>query len=299
MLAMSEPEVAVVVPTQGLRATLREALASVLAQTWQNFELLVIDDSPADGRPLIADERWRELLQDARVRIVPWHRGVGCSAAKQQGLVAAQAPWVCYLDDDNTMHPDRLRRSLELARRTGAPISLCGFEVDLAGRRRSRQHRESRFTGDDRLLRTTPDTNVLFHARNVGVDWEPDLMTSDDAVFFHRVVAARAVDPVPNEPAKLVVYRVHQGDRANSDAAAIRAGQRRLLPVVRSTYSPAARRIFLRRMLVTNEKFERGNWLRFGTRAAALVCGGGHAEIRMVVNAAGFKLPVTRRWMVR
>ena len=71
------------------------------------------------------------------------------------------------------MLPGRLARSLELAQKTKAKIGLCGFDVAIAGNRRRRQIRAPVFQGDDRLLRTTPDTNVLFHARDVAVAWEP------------------------------------------------------------------------------------------------------------------------------
>ncbi len=296
---MDTPQVSVVVPTQGKRDTLRDALRSILAQTLTDFEVVLVDDAPLDQTPVAADPRWRDLRQDRRMRVIPWHRCRGCSAAKQHGLESARAPWVCYLDDDNVMLPGRLARSLELAQKTKAKIGLCGFDVAIAGNRRRRQIRASVFQGDDRLLRTTPDTNVLFHARDVAVAWEPDLTTSDDAVFFHRVVAAHQVEAVPNVAEALVVYQVHDGERANSDPRAIREGQGRLLPIVREIYSASARRLLVRRMLVTRAKFQRGRWGRFWSHAAGLVQAGGRRELRFVINAAGVKWPFTRRWMVR
>jgi len=295
---MPDPVVSVIVPTQGKRDSLRGALESIAGQTCRNHEVILVDDSRPEAGALTQDDRWRDLLQDVRVRVIPWHRCRGCSAAKQRGLEAARAPWVCYLDDDNLMKPDRLTRCLELAEHSRAKVSLCGFEIQIGARHRRRQVNRSEFRGDDRLLRATPDTNVLFHARELNVSWEPDLMTSDDAVFFHRIVATQAVEVVPNMAEPLVVYRVYQGERANSDPAAIRAGQRRLLPILRRTYSVSARKLIIRRMLVTNAKFDSGYWGRFWQRSIGLVRVGGWRELRMALNAAGFKWPVTRPWVV-
>ena len=293
------PTVTVILPTQGLRASLHEALASVLAQEGTDFEVVVVDDSATETQPLAERSTLATFWHDPRVRVLPWHRQEGCAAAKAAGLAIARGEWVCYLDDDNVMLPGRLSRAVNLARRCGASMVLCGMALEVAGRRRRRQDKVSQFTGDARLLGVLADTNQLFHARAVPVGWDVDLSTTDDAVFFQRVILATGQAVVPNVPECLVVYRVHEGPRANSARLAVYRGQRRLLQVVRGGYGRAARRQLLCRMLVSLEKFESGNWARFSRRAVQLLRLGGWRELRMVINAVGVKLPFTRRWMVR
>ncbi len=293
------PTISVILPTQGRRPSLGAALASVLAQTGPAFEVVVVDDSPIGSARLAHRAGEAELWRDERVRVVDWNRGEGCAAAKSVGLAAARGEWVCYLDDDNRMLPGRLERSLQRAQETGATMVLCGVELEVSGRRRKRQHVQTAFRGDDRLLGTLSDTNVLFHAKELVVDWDRDLSTTDDAVFFQRMILATGQAVVPNVPACLVVYRVHGGTRANSERLAVYRGQRRLQHVVREGYGQTARRVLLCRALVSLEKFESGRWGRFVRRAWTLLQLGGLRELRTVINAAGVKHAFTRRWMVR
>jgi hypothetical protein len=214
-------------------------------------------------------------------------------------LAAAVGEWVCYLDDDNVMLPGRLEASAELAQRTGAAVGLCGLEVTVAGRIRRRQITVDHFSGDARLLATVPDTNVLFHRHDVPVGWDADLRTTDDAVLFHRLIAATETVVVPNVPRCLVRYQVHSGDRANSEALALYRGQRRLLVSAMGAYSRFSRRLMLRRMLVAQEKLRPGRWGRFLRLVAGLCWAGGFSEVRLAANALLVKCPLTRRWMVR
>ncbi len=292
-------DVTVVLPTQGRRASLREALRSVLAQEGASCEIVVVDDAPAGDPDWTRDERWRESLAAARVRVVRSRQARGCAAAKNVGLAAARGEWVCYLDDDNEMLPGRLAKSLAVARTTGAPVVVCGLEIRVAGRRRIRQVHAARFAGDERLTGVLSDTNVLFHRRDCGVRWDEDLRTTDDACFFQRLLIAHDLQVVPNVPEPLVVYQVHSGERANSDWLSQYRGQRRLLAIVRRAYGREVRQRVLLRMLVANEKLRPGRWGRFAALGLGLLRRGGWGELRPLVNAAGVKCPLTRRWMVR
>ena len=299
MVSLDTPAVSVVMPTQGRRASLRSALASVLMQGGAEFEVLVIDDAPADAADWTIDPRWADMFADPRVRIVTSRRALGCAAAKNVGLAAARGDWICYLDDDNVMRPDRLARALEVARKGAGPVVLCGMEIRIGRRRRIRQVETTVFSGDARLTATLADTNVLFHRRDCGVWWDEDLRTTDDAVFFQRLLRSHQVKAVPNVPEPLVVYHVHAGARANSEKLSQYRGQRRLLTVLRGEYARPVRRLVLLRMLVANEKLRPGRWGRFLVLGWRLLREGGVREARPLLNAAGVKLPLTRRWMVR
>src|SRR5947209_3252364 len=85
-------------------ATLRESLASVLAQSFDGFELIVVDDGSAKAVADVAGD----LLQDERVRLVCHPRNRGVAAARNTALSLAGAPLVAHLDADDVWHPDYL-----------------------------------------------------------------------------------------------------------------------------------------------------------------------------------------------
>lgn len=89
-------------PVRGCRDTLATAVASVLAQTLVEWELLVVQDEDDD---LTA---WVESLGDARIRLLRAGAPGGRGAARQAGLDAARARFLAFLDADDWMLPERL-----------------------------------------------------------------------------------------------------------------------------------------------------------------------------------------------
>jgi glycosyltransferase involved in cell wall biosynthesis len=99
-------KVSVVIPTHNRATFLRDALQSVWDQTYQDFELIVVDDGSDDETPQVVagcGDRLRYLSQE--------HRGV--SAARNAGLAAATAPYLAFLDSDDIWAPEMLATSMD------------------------------------------------------------------------------------------------------------------------------------------------------------------------------------------
>lgn len=106
----------VIIPTYGRPRYLREAVASVLAQTDQDFEIIVVDDCSPERVPEFAD---------CRIKLVRRPSNGGPAAARNSGINAATGRWLTFLDDDDVYDTERLR----VARRGlgSAPVALCWF----------------------------------------------------------------------------------------------------------------------------------------------------------------------------
>lgn len=294
---MDEPEVSLILPTQGARPSLAGALESALAQDFPSLKIVIVDDARTDSTwPQRGS--YASWLSDPRVRVVSFRQGRGCAAAKNAGLRAARGRWVCYLDDDNEYRPDKVGAQHALALATGSPLVLCGLEFRIEGRRRLRQVDCGSYEGDRLLIDALADTNVLFHRRHEGVLWDESLGTADDACFFHAYLAKTGLKSVPNVPRPLVVYHAHRGSRANRSQERLHQGQRRLVVRWSHGYGRRARRVLVMRVLVSSCKFRSGRWFRLMRMGCGLIRIGGWREWRFVANAAGVKLPGIRRWMI-
>ncbi len=97
------PMVSVIVPTFNRPDRLREALESVLAQTYQDFEIIVVNDGTSDIRPVLD-----ALHAGGRITSITHDRNRGLAAARNSGLRAAKGKYVAYLDDDDRYLPDHL-----------------------------------------------------------------------------------------------------------------------------------------------------------------------------------------------
>jgi glycosyltransferase involved in cell wall biosynthesis len=106
------PLVSVIVPCFQVERYLHDAARSVLGQTWERVELIVVDDGSTDGTPAIAE---RLAGSDPRVRVVRKPNG-GLSSARNAGIAAAQGELLCFLDADDVLLPDHLRSQVEFLR---------------------------------------------------------------------------------------------------------------------------------------------------------------------------------------
>ncbi len=113
-----------VVPTLAADSALEECLGSLDAQTWRDFEVIVVDNS--------AQRLARRKPAAAGVRLIENGRNVGFGAAVNQGLDASRAPYLATLNDDAVAHPGWLAALLDAM--TGRPdAGMCASQVRLAG----------------------------------------------------------------------------------------------------------------------------------------------------------------------
>ncbi len=100
------PRVSVIIPTYNRAGMVLEAVASVQAQGWRDFELIVVDDGSADGT--------RESLEalGPGVKLLSLSRRRGASAARNLGIEAAQGEWLSFLDSDDLWLPEKLERQM-------------------------------------------------------------------------------------------------------------------------------------------------------------------------------------------
>src|SRR5215467_8427594 len=125
------PRVSVCIPTYNGAAFLAETLSSAVAQTFDDYEVVVVDDCSTDGSAEIAEGFARS---DSRVRVIRNAQRAGSGAANAKVYVAqSQGEWIKPLNQDDLMAPTCLARMLEASSR--GPLVICWhacmFEADV------------------------------------------------------------------------------------------------------------------------------------------------------------------------
>ncbi|OWQ46147.1 hypothetical protein CDL60_16220 [Roseateles noduli] len=120
-IAAPFPRVSIVVPAYNAAAELSETIRSVLASTFTDFELIVIDDGSSDATSEVA-----KAFGDPRVRVIR-HDNRGMSATRNAGLAMSRSEYVALLDADDVWHPEKL--ALQVAVLEERPdVDLCFTE---------------------------------------------------------------------------------------------------------------------------------------------------------------------------
>ena len=126
------PLVSVIVSAFNAAQTIGWSLASVLAQSWRNLEVIVVDDASTDGTAAVVADI---AAQDPRVVLLANARNAGTYASRNRAIAASRGAFITFLDSDDWMHPARIASEVAGFARPGVEIvNSCWFRMDEAGR---------------------------------------------------------------------------------------------------------------------------------------------------------------------
>lgn len=119
----NEPLVSVIVPCYKVEQYLPNCVESILNQTYNNWEIILVDDGSPDNCGEICD---RYALKDCRIKVVHKTNG-GLSSARNAGMKIMQGEYVTFLDSDDFLHRDAIQTLVRYAKQYGAQIVQCSF----------------------------------------------------------------------------------------------------------------------------------------------------------------------------
>lgn len=117
--------VSVIVPVYQVEEYLPRCLDSILAQTFDDFELILVNDGTRDGCPAIMEAY---AQKDARIRQIHKENG-GLSSARNAGLSVARGELIAFVDSDDTIEPDMLEDAVAAADRSGAEMVIWNYRI--------------------------------------------------------------------------------------------------------------------------------------------------------------------------
>lgn len=125
--ALNKPQISVIVPVYKVEPYLRRCVDSILAQTYTNLEIILVDDGSPDSCGAICDEY---AEKDSRVRVIHKENG-GLSDARNAGLEIATGEWLSFIDSDDWIEPTMYEALLNNAGVHDAQISIGGVVDEL------------------------------------------------------------------------------------------------------------------------------------------------------------------------
>lgn len=117
------PKVSVIVPVYKAEKYLRQCIESILAQTFIDWECILVDDGSPDRSGTICDEY---AARDARIRVIHKENG-GVSSARNMALGRMTGMWLTFVDSDDCLYPNALQRWVEVAEQNNLDLIQCHF----------------------------------------------------------------------------------------------------------------------------------------------------------------------------
>lgn len=118
------PKVSVIIPTHNRPEFLHSAITSVLNQTFQDFEIIVVDDASKDDTHNVIN-----CINDRRIKYIRHEINKGVSAARNTGITASTSDFIAFLDDDDEWMPEKLGKQVDLIenKSPGVGVVYTGF----------------------------------------------------------------------------------------------------------------------------------------------------------------------------
>lgn len=117
--------ISIIVPVYGVEKYLRQCVDSVLAQTYSNWELILVDDGSPDTCPQICDEY---SAADPRIRVIHQSNG-GLSVARNTGIASSQGKYITFIDSDDKIAPSYLEVLLHIITDYCVDVACVAFTV--------------------------------------------------------------------------------------------------------------------------------------------------------------------------
>ncbi|MCH5279569.1 MAG: glycosyltransferase family 2 protein [Christensenellaceae bacterium] len=118
------PLISVIIPVFNGEDRVERAIESVLSQTVENMEIIIVDDGSTDGTYEVIE---RIAEKDLRIRILRNSINIGTAKARNRAIDECRGELVAFLDSDDTWHPEKLEKQLDVFRNSDADIVYCSY----------------------------------------------------------------------------------------------------------------------------------------------------------------------------
>jgi len=209
------PLISVVMPVYNASTFLSEAIESVVNQTYQNWELIIVDDGSCDNSLLISKAFAK---QDTRIRVYKNKQNLGIGATMNRLLSLCKGEYIARMDSDDIMFPVRLARQLEFLQKhphigiTGSFMVEIGSEKQMLGVRKVPSVHTQIVKGMY-VSQTIQNPTLMMHRAAIDIKqlwFNPSLSPVDELDFFFRQISKGT--QFANIPQYLMAYRRHNSN---------------------------------------------------------------------------------------
>ena len=178
--------VSIIMPSYNTAEFIAESIQSVLEQSYEDWELLIVDDCSTDN----TDEVVKPYLSDERIKYLKNERNSGAAVSRNRALREAKGKWIAFLDSDDLWMPDKLSKQINFMEEHGYSFTYTNYvEIDIDGKRNGVS-----VTGPKRVTKTGMFNycwpgclTVMYDAEKVGLIQIADIKKNNDYAMWLKV----------------------------------------------------------------------------------------------------------------
>jgi len=211
------PKVSVIIPTRNRAQMLKRALNSVLAQSYQDFEVIVVSDGSTDHTEHIV-----EAFNDPRITLLKHKTSRGASAARNTGMRIAKGKYIAFLDDDDEWMPNKLKLQLPIIENSSPKVGLVYAWMEYFQNGKSINVRAPKLRGnvfiemlDKQAIGGCPTLIIKREVVDKVGYFDEELLRGNDGDFIRRIAKHFEVDYIPQVLCKVYIGHV---DRIGVDS---------------------------------------------------------------------------------
>ena len=217
---MCEKLVSIITPTYNCAKFIARTLDSVLAQTYKNWEMIIVDDCSQDNTKEIVEEY---MKRDSRIKYHLLDVNSGAAVARNAAMEMAQGTYMAFLDSDDIWSPDKLERQITWMEHEGYAFTCTAYEqIDENDNSLNRIIKTVKKTDYNRLLLDCPvgNSTVVYNVEKMGKFKVPNIRKrNDDALWLQMLKKEKYIWGMPDV---LMKYRIRQNSISSNKFKVIR-----------------------------------------------------------------------------
>jgi teichuronic acid biosynthesis glycosyltransferase TuaG len=123
---MTNNLVSIITPSYNSKRFIKKTIASVLSQTYKNWEMIIVDDVSPDNSNEIIEEF---IKKDSRIKLIKLEKNSGAAMSRNKALEMAKGRYIAFLDSDDIWYENKLERQIDFMQKNNYPISFTSYET--------------------------------------------------------------------------------------------------------------------------------------------------------------------------
>lgn len=205
--------VSIIVPAYNSEDFIDETIDSVINQTYEKWELIIIDDCSTDATIDIINEY---ANKDSRIRLFEQEKNMGTAVARNTAVKKARGEYLAFLDSDDLWKKDKLTKQLTFMKKNNYPFTSTSYEeVDEYGQPTGNVISSYKNLDYDGLLKHNQgNSTIIYNANELGKFYIPDIRKRNDFVMWLQVI--KKTKYIYGMKEALTQYRVREGSLSDN-----------------------------------------------------------------------------------